>query len=201
MKKLIAILAAALVLLCGCAGGGAEISEKELAAVNDICAAEYSAGDLEDVTGEFLADGRDKKFEALKKVYKLPNGYYAFFAKPVGYNGEINMAVVLDGEKTVSVRIIEHVETDHYVRDFDTADWFIGRLENKSVSKYLEVVKLSEKDDNDVVAITGSTVTTQAVVNGVNSAFGAYTETVLGGTAEAVDYMVDASDYDRGGLH
>lgn len=199
MKKYLAVLIALVMLLAGC-GADSGLSEEELAVINDICAAEYTEDQLEDVTESMLADGRDKKFAALQKIYKLPNGYYAFFANPVGYNGEIYMAVVLDGEKSVAIRILEHIETDHYVRDFDTASWFVDRFKDKDISEYLEVVRLNANADNEIVSITGSTITAQAVVNGVNSAFGAYTEAILGGTAEAVDSEVDFSDYDREGL-
>lgn len=199
MKKLM-IVVMVIMLFCSCSQNNEQITDKEISAINDICGSDYSADELENVTENMLADGRNQKFQALKKAYKLPNGYYAFIAKPIGYNGEISMAIVINGDKTVAIRILEHVETDHYVRDFDTADWFVGRFKDKSVHEYLKVVRLNEKNDNEIVAITGSTITAQAVVNGVNSAFGAYTEAVLGGTADAVDYAVDSSEYERRGL-
>jgi hypothetical protein len=116
---------------------------------------------------------------------------YGFIVEPIGYNGPIVLAVAIDGKtsKTAGIQIVSHVETKHYVRDMER-DWFISRFKDKSTGEYLEPVRLEARDENDVVCITGATVTTEAIVNGVNAAMGAYRKVVLKQDAPAVEYAV-----------
>ena len=58
------------------------------------------------------------------------------------------------------------------------------------VSPYLKLARLEALYKNDVVMITGATVTTEAAINGTNAAFGLYTEYVLGQNAPAVPLAV-----------
>jgi uncharacterized protein with FMN-binding domain len=123
-------------------------------------------------------------------VYRNEN-FYAFIVAPVAYNGPVKLAVVIDSDtgRSVGMRIVEHTETPHYVRDMENS-WFTGRFSEKPVSEYLKIVRLKARDEQDIVAITGATVTTEGIINGVNAAFGVYQEYVLGETAKDVPYMV-----------
>ena len=182
-----AVLLSVMLIACAC-GESTSLTVDEAAAISEICGAD--AADFKDISREVLTKERTEKFTAVSKVYRYGE-LYAFIVKPVAYNGPLTIALVINGAvgESIGIRIIEHTETQHYVRDMDSS-WFTGRFANKSTADYLSLVRLSARDDRDIVAITGATVTTEAVINGVNAAFGAFNEFVLGQTAGAVPYMV-----------
>jgi len=167
---------------------GTVLTDTESEAIKSICG--IDAAEFVDVTVEALTKDISAKFPAVMKVY-VSGSMYAVIAQPVGYNGPITLAVVINDDtgECAGMRIVDHNETDHYVRDMDSL-WFVERFTGKSVQEYLELARLTARNKNDIVAITGATVTTEAVINGVNSAFGVYREYVLKQTADAVPYMV-----------
>ena len=192
--KVIKYIIAVLLLFClilgadGCAGQSTALTEAEGAAIAAICGVD--AQSFRDVTGEVMTSDLRTRFQAVNKVYEA--GYmYAFITKPIAYNGPVTLAVVIDSDRneTIGIRIVDHTETPHYVRDMEN-NWFIERFSYKSALEYLRAARLKARDAGDVVAITGATVTTEGIVNGVNAAFGVYQEYVLGETAEDVPYMV-----------
>ena len=174
--------------LYGCTRKSTALTEKEAGAIAGI-SGEEAAG-FSDISREALTKERSAKFSAVEKVYQSKN-LYAFIVKPIAYNGPITLALVIDSDsdESVGLEIIEHVETPHYVRDMENT-WFMDRFANKKADEYLTLARLQARADNEIVAITGATVTTEGVINGVNAAFGVYQEYVLGQTAESVPYMV-----------
>jgi len=157
-----------------------------------ICAdCRRCAGWICHITAEALPKDRADRFPAVTAVARTEGGLYGFITRPVAYNGPIVLALVIDSTdgRTVGMRIVEHEETEHYVRDM-TNSWFIDRFANKSASRYLELARLEARNDYDIVTITGATITTEGIINGVNAAFGIYQEFVLQGTAQSVPYMV-----------
>ena len=164
------------------------LTESEGAAIAAISSEDYR--EFTDITAMVMTRDRGAKFPAVAKVY-VKEHLYAFVVKPVAYNGPITLALVIDGGsgKSVGMRIVEHMETPHYVRDMDNA-WFTERFAGKSASGYLRIARLNARDERDITAITGATVTTEGIVNGVNAAFGVYQEYVLGESAGHVPYMV-----------
>lgn len=193
MRRLSYIIIPAIFLLllitCGCAQKTGEISQGEFAALAAI--ADAAPSDFHNITAEALTKERAKKFPAVSAVARTDSGLYGFICKPIGYNGPITLALVVDGENGVSLgmRILEHSETDHYVRDMENS-WFTDRFSGKSAEQYLRIARLEARSDNDIVCITGATVTTEGIVNGVNAAFGLFREFVWGEEAPAVPYMV-----------
>ena len=183
-----AILVCILSVLHGCGRNSAALTESEAGAISAICGAD--ASNFSDISRDVLTKELAAKFPAVTKVFRNEN-LYAFIVKPVAYNGPITLALVIDGEsgENLGMRIIEHVETPHYVRDMDNS-WFTDRFAGKTVHEYLKPVRFRPGADNEIAAITGATVTTEGIINGVNAAFGAYREHVLSETAEAVPYMV-----------
>ena len=174
--------------VCGCNKQSTALTSKEADAVTAICGVD--AAEFSDISREVLTKDRAERFPAVVKVYK--NGdMYAFITKPIAYNGPVTLALVIDGNsgKSMGIRIIEHDETLHYVRDMDSS-WFTERFAGKSAEEYLKLVRLMAQTDREIVAITGATVTSEGIVNGVNAAFGVYQEYALGQTAEDVPYMV-----------
>ena len=166
----------------------AELSEAEGAAITEICAVDYR--EFTDITATVMSMQRSAKFPAVSKVY-VKGELYAFIVEPVAYNGPITLAVVIDGAggESLGMRIVEHMETPHYVRDMESA-WFTERFAGKSALEYLKISRLVARDERDITAITGATVTTEAIINGVNAAFGAYQEYTLGISAGNVAYAV-----------
>ena len=163
-------------LFCSCGTDTAFVDE-EIDFIAQICGKEITADDLEDITAEALADGRGEKFPAVTKVSKMVDGNYAFISEPYGYKGIVRMAVVIDAQnnKCLGMRIIEHSEGIEYVRNWEE-DWFTGRFSGKLVEEALEWIKLDAEKENQIVAVTGATVSTEACVLGVNAVFALYRE-------------------------
>ncbi|HPT69427.1 MAG TPA: FMN-binding protein, partial [Syntrophomonas sp.] len=183
IKKIAVLLIIILAVFTAGCGETNEPTEEELKAFNEILSQKYSVQDFKIVTKEVMTDERQEKFKAVKKVFTTPEGDYAFISKPVAYNGPVNLAVVIDRETgtTVGMKIVEHMETEHYVRDMSNS-WFTERFAGKQTDPYLELVHLEAKRDNQIIIITGATVTTEGITNGVNACLGVYKEAVLGQT-------------------
>jgi len=178
-----------LIISCGCSQNTAGLSESEAEGLAAL--AGVAPSDFIDISGEAITEERAEKFPAVSAAARTEGGLYGFICKPIGYNGPIAIAVVIDGVSgdSLGMRILSHEETDHYVRDMDSS-WFTGRFFGKSSSRYLQLVRLEAKSDNDIVGITGATVTTEGIINGVNAAFGLFREYVWREEAPAVPYMV-----------
>ena len=87
--------------------------------------------------------------------------------KPVGFGGEITLTVGISTDGTVEgVQILSHSETPG-LGARSTTEWkdqFIGKHEGVGVNKVTP-------SENEVLAITGATITSRAVTQGVNDAF------------------------------
>jgi len=169
-------------------GPGTSLTDAEATAISEISGVD--AAGFTDISGEVISKDIAKKFPAVSKIHRFEN-LYAFIVEPVAYNGPIKLALVIDGSlgESIGLRVIEHEETLHYVRDMEQP-WFMDRFAGKTVFEYLTMVRLRAQTKSDIVAITGATVTTEGVINGVNSAFGVFQESILGRAAEAVPYRV-----------
>ncbi len=104
----------------------------------------------------------------VSKVYASETGY-AVEVTPAGFGGDISMMVGIDKNGTVlAIRIIEHAETaglgsvaaDQNAAGEAFRGQFVGVSGSVSVSK----------DGGTVDAITGATITSRAVCDGVNAA-------------------------------
>ena len=104
----------------------------------------------------------------VSKVYKGANGY-ALEVTPGGFDNTITMMVGIDNEgKVLGISIVSHTETAGLGAVADAAtpagvafrDQFIGMSGSVSVSK----------DGGEVEAITGATITSRAICDGVNAA-------------------------------
>ncbi len=86
-----------------------------------------------------------------------------------GFNDTIKVLVLIDIPTglTEGVHILEHHETDDY-GGYVTEEWFLQRFAGKDAGTRLVLVKMAAKSKDDIVAITGATYTSQAVVDAVN---------------------------------
>ena len=108
----------------------------------------------------------------VSEAYKCENGYVVRVSAN-GFGGAIDMMVGIDNNGTVTgISIVSHSETASLGANCTRADWqaqFVGAQEAQSVSK----------DGGQIDALTGATVTSRAVIEGVNTAL-AYVREVLG---------------------
>ncbi len=88
-----------------------------------------------------------------------------------GYNDKIVMFLNIDleYEKIAELEIIKENETPHY-GGYIKEDWFENRFKGKAANLKLEIVKMSAKKPSEIVAVTGATISSSAVVKGVNEA-------------------------------
>ena len=104
----------------------------------------------------------------VSKVYKGANGY-AFEVTPAGFDNTITMMVGVDNEgKVLGISIVSHTETaglGAVAAAKNTAgETFRGFFVGKSGSVAVD------KDGGEIGAITGATITSRAVCDGVNAA-------------------------------
>ena len=181
----IAVLCLFVFLLAGCGEQG--LTSEQRAAIVELT----GESEIIDITGEVMNDELRAKFPAVRGVFTVGDNY-VFLCTPHGYYKEIELIVVIDSltDTVKGMRIVKHYESETYVRNF-TGNWFTDRFTGKGTNIYLLLTKLEAKQDNEIVQITGATITTQAVINGVNAAIGLYREYVLKQESEAVPYRVD----------
>ncbi|NLN52759.1 MAG: FMN-binding protein [Firmicutes bacterium] len=89
-----------------------------------------------------------------------------------GYNGPIKLRVQLDvnKEKLSRLTILSHEESATYGA-YAAEEWFLQRFSGKDASRDLSLVKVAAANAQEIVAVTGATITSQAVLDGVNQAF------------------------------
>ena len=187
-KRLVLIIAVLCIFAClftGCGNRG--LTAEQRTAIVEL------AGDAEivDITGEVMNDALREKFPAVRNIFTVGDSY-VFLCTPHGYYKEIELVAVIDSltDTVKGMRIVKHYESETYVRNF-TDNWFTNRFMGKGTNGYLLLTKLESEKDNEIVQITGATITTQAVINGVNAAIGLYREYVLKQLSEAVPYKID----------
>lgn len=92
-----------------------------------------------------------------------------------GYNGLITLALTLDviQDKLLAITILQHSETDTY-GGYATQEWFLDRFADKDVYRDLKTVKMAAKAPEEIVAVTGATITSEGIVAGVNRGLRAY---------------------------
>lgn len=114
-------------------------------------------------------------FPAVKRAYEVDGTVKAYVVSCVGYNGPIDLLAAMNSEEDtlIGIKILEHEESMDYAGHIEE-DWFLNRFKNTLVSKYLNLVVLDKENPEDIIQVTGATVSSQAVVNAVNSAIGAY---------------------------
>lgn len=130
-----------------------------------------------DVMGSNL-DDIISNFEPIKEAYIAldPSGHvlgYVFKSTPTGFGGSIEVVtgIMVDGTVT-GVRIGNHQETPGLGAKAKDNAYYI-QYSGKSSTSPIGVAK-SEPTGNDIQAITGATISSVAVTNGVNASIEAF---------------------------
>ncbi|MFI3175230.1 MAG: FMN-binding protein [Bacillota bacterium] len=92
-----------------------------------------------------------------------------------GYHPNIVMTVAIDTQTdtVAKIDILQHAETPDYGGHI-TERWFLDRFAEKSVDTPFGIVKIMPDATHDVVAITGATISSEAIAGGVNLAMEYY---------------------------
>ena len=98
------------------------------------------------------------------------NGYI-YTVDPSGYGGKIKLMVGIDAEKgtITGIKVLSHSETPGLGARSTEPEWQ-AQFKGKSLKNDLVVTKQDPTKDNDIRAITAATITSRAVVTGVNAA-------------------------------
>ncbi len=107
---------------------------------------------------------------------------YCFKVNPSGFGGAVTMIVGINADKLVKgVEIISHSETPGLgTKAIDIKYW--GQYVDKTGP--FNLVKTAAAEENDIVAVTGATITSTAIFNGVDMALAAY-DSYASGTADS----------------
>lgn len=99
---------------------------------------------------------------------------------PSGYGGALDIMVGIDSNGTVSgMKVVSHSETAGLGAKA-TDPSFSSQFTGKKMDSPLAVIKNGTPKENEIVAISGATITSEAVKKGVNAAI-AVTKNLNGG--------------------
>lgn len=117
-----------------------------------------------------------EKIIEVKGIYKGEKLIgYAITASSKGMDEVKTMVGISLEGKVANIKIVEQKETEG-LGDKILEEEFTSKFKNKSVNKSLKSVNEKIKAENEIEAITGATISTDAVVNGVNEAIKFYNE-------------------------
>lgn len=105
---------------------------------------------------------------------------YIIKVQPKGYGGPVTLTIALDMKGTITnMNVSADNETAGLGKESEKPK-FKDQFKGKTPDKELKVSK-STKSDDEIQAITGATVTSTAVTNGVNEALKFYSDELEGG--------------------
>ncbi|MEX2442510.1 MAG: RnfABCDGE type electron transport complex subunit G [Alkalispirochaeta sp.] len=106
---------------------------------------------------------------------------YAVRVTTTGYGGEIQLLVGLtpDSETIRGIQVVEHIETPGLGGRI-TEDAFGEQFKGLDATRDITYVKNAERneDDNEIEAISGATISSSAVVSGINNVLDGVFETL-----------------------
>jgi len=95
-------------------------------------------------------------------------GYVVLATAKNGYGGDITIAVGIKKDKTVTAMEIMSISETPGLGMKAKEDDFKNQFNNKKVEKF-EYTKKGKQADNEIDALSGATITTNAVTNAVNA--------------------------------
>lgn len=130
------------------------------------------AGTIENETATYLKPGADPALKEVNIVYRdgTPAGVI-YAAETKGYSGIIGILAGFDiaSRRLTGIKVLKQTETPGLGAKAKER-FFQDRYKDKSSATPLEVVKTVPVRENQIQAITASTITTKAVTKGVNAA-------------------------------
>ena len=148
----------------------------------DAATFENDTEDLEAATAAMKAAGYEvqtlSEILVAKDASGSSLGYVLSLVDPEGYGGDISfmMGIRLDGTLN-GISILSIGETSGLGMNADT-DAFKSQFANKKVEKFT-FTKTGSTSDSEIDALSGATITTTAMTNGVNAGLAAFSS--LGG--------------------
>ncbi len=136
---------------------------------------------------DIIADKYVKEyFPGIERVYSSSDKS-AIITHCLGYKGPVRVLTVIDNAKkqVLSVRILTDNETAEYAEHIKS-QWFLDRFANKEALVNCVMTALEAKNAQDIIQVTGATVSSQAVVNSVNCALGVWRYMLLEVKSEKV---------------
>ncbi len=122
-------------------------------------------------TSHWDAEGHKRLYdlenESVYRVYEEESGVLTILQSVDAYEEPMLIQVTLDATMVQAVEILYENETDDYGGDYVVERWFLDRL-LLSTAKPLETVLRKKDQENEVIAITGATITSDSVVMAVN---------------------------------
>ncbi|MFO7154022.1 MAG: RnfABCDGE type electron transport complex subunit G [Caldicoprobacter oshimai] len=167
------------------------ITEEPIRLQNEQASVEARKGVLPDAQEFVQVDISEYKDEYpnVVEVYQGKLGDdtvgYVFKVISKGYGGDVELFVGIDAKenKIENVSIISHNETPGLGAKAAEPD-FLSQYTGKSAGSPLAVVRGGATQDTQVEAITGATITSKAVTQGVNSAVEFYNRVLKDGGAD-----------------
>ncbi|MEL7646911.1 MAG: FMN-binding protein [Sedimentibacter sp.] len=114
-------------------------------------------------------------FPGVKRAYKIEGEIKAYVASCIGYGGPVDVLAAFDtnSDRLLGIRILNHKESLDYAEHIER-EWFLERFRDVSADRLLNLVVLEKEKEEDIVQVTGATISSQAVVSAVNACIGAY---------------------------
>ena len=112
---------------------------------------------------------------AIRRAYEVDGVIKAYVVSCMGYIGPVELLAAIDDSngELIGIEILDHIETPSYAEHIED-EWFLDRFKNILIDRYLNLVVLDKENPEDIIQVTGATISSQAVVNAVNAAIGAY---------------------------
>lgn len=126
---------------------------------------------VENISDDFFIS---LNFPGVLRAYSVDGKVKAFISTCIGYNGPVDVFTALDDHGEIKkVKIINHEETMDYAEHIES-EWFLERFSSIKGNKFLNLVVLEKENPEDIIQVTGATISSKAVVNAVNASLGAY---------------------------
>ncbi|NLL69544.1 MAG: RnfABCDGE type electron transport complex subunit G [Epulopiscium sp.] len=127
----------------------------------------------------------DQAMDETQEVKEIQIGYqgdqivgYVMKVVTKGYGGEIEMMVGMDQDGVIEgIKILRHAETPGLGAKAQEQT-FCDQYANKSAEQELWVTKSTPTTEQEIEALTGATITTNAVTEGVNTALKMFEEKI-----------------------
>lgn len=153
-------------------------------------------GSTAEVDAQLIADSEtvlaDAGFTSCKIVKAFTvdeDGYLIISSSSSGYGGDVQVAIGIKDGKLTGFAPISHKETPGFGAEVDNDDAFKGQFAGKEAA-ILTFTKTGAKEDTEIDALSGATVTTNAVTEAVNAAIVFYQANFGGGVQE-----IEGPDY------